>query len=91
MIWLTVYEILRVFWEHGFPKKLKIPYLELPIENQPKEYVFRVKEYVFRVKESNKMGFKSKSAILYYLPWQLDVKYEFFEKMDTENTQNPTS
>ena len=82
---------MGVFWEHGFPKKLKIPYLELPIENQAKEYVFRVKEYVFRVKESNEMGFKSISAILYYLPWQLDVKYDFLEKMDTENTQNPTS
>ena len=49
-------------------EKLKIPYFELPIENQAKEYVFRVKEYVFRVKESNEMGFKSKSAIFYYLP-----------------------
>ena len=59
LIWLTVYEILRVFWEHGFQKKLKIPYFELPLQNQAKEYVFRVKEYVFRVRESNKMGFKS--------------------------------
>ena len=37
------------------------------------------------------MGFKSKSAIFYYLPWQLDVKYDFFEKMETENAQDATS
>ena len=72
LIWLTVSEILGVFGEYSFPQKLKIPYFEFPIENQAKEYVFRVKEYVFRVKESNEMGFKSKSAIFYYLPWQLD-------------------
>ena len=35
LIGLTVYEILGVFWEHGFPEKLKIPYLDLPIENLP--------------------------------------------------------
>ena len=73
------------------PQKNKIPYFELPLQNKCQEYVFRVKEYVFRVKESNEMGFKSKSAIFYYLPWQLDVKYDFFEKMETENAQDATS
>ena len=75
LIWLTVFEILGVFGEHGI-KKHKIPYFELPSQNQAKEYVFRVKEYVFRVKESNEMGFKSKSAIFCYVPWQLDVDYD---------------
>ena len=37
------------------------------------------------------MGFKSKSAIFCYVPWQLDVEYDFLELMDTENTQDPTS
>ena len=77
LIWLTVYEILGVFREHGFPKKPKTHILSFHYKISVKKYVFRVKGYVFRVKESNEMGFKSKSAIFTYLPWQLYVKSDF--------------